>query len=112
MSRKQIAESLGLFTLAPSIKKVQKKDREAQQLATQLMNQNKDFFDGPQVEDTQDLATTQQRKRDLHLQSVDQTKKLFIYQILRRNCMYDENDVYEEIVEAHLRGDTMDDSNA
>lgn len=52
MSRKQIAESLGLFTLAPPIKKVQKKDREAQQLATQLMNQNKDFFDGPQVEDT------------------------------------------------------------
>jgi hypothetical protein len=29
---------------------------------------------------------------------------MFIDQILRRNCMYDEQDVFEDIVEAHLKG--------
>jgi len=48
----------------------------------------------------------EQRKRDKHLQQVDQTKKLFIDQILRRNCLDDEADVFDEIVEATLKGDT------
>jgi len=37
---------------------------------------------------------------------VDQTKKLFINQILRRNCLDDEADVFDEIVQATLKGDT------
>ena len=52
MSRKSIAESLGLFTLAPPIKKVAKNDKEAQQEAAMLFNMNRDFFDGPQIEET------------------------------------------------------------
>ena len=79
MSRKSIAESLGLFTLAPPIKKVAKKDKEAQQEAAMLFNMNRDFFDGPQIEETpQQEEFCEQKKREKHLQQVDSTKKMFI----------------------------------
>lgn len=47
MSRKAIAETLGLFTLAPPIVKVSKKDKDAKQAEAQLLNANRDFFEGP-----------------------------------------------------------------
>ena len=57
MSRKAIAETLGLFTLPPPVAKLSRKDKEAKQAESQLLSANRDFFEGPQVEDAVDKAT-------------------------------------------------------
>ena len=77
------------------------------------MTQNRDLFDGAQASTDADVdmpttAAEEQRRREKHLQQVDSTKKLFIDQILRRNCLFDEPDIFNEIIEANLRGESLE----
>jgi len=51
MSRKAIAESLGLFTMPPPLLKATRKDKDAKQAENALLNANRDFFEGPEVDD-------------------------------------------------------------
>ena len=56
MSRKAIAETLGLFTLPPQLLKATRKDKEAKLADAALLNANRDFFEGPEVDDGVDKA--------------------------------------------------------
>lgn len=51
------------------------------------------------------LVTDEGKKREKQLLQMDHTKKLFIDNILRRSCTIGDNDIYDEIVEAFMRGE-------
>ena len=114
---------LGLFTVPPEAKI---KGRDERQLENQLLSAHKDFFLGkPSSEDVQmkdasaDIFVDRKeakKQRDLqrqairrerHLQMMDNTKKMYIDQILQRNAMCDNSELYNDLIQSEIYGDSF-----
>lgn len=95
---KEILKSLGLFTLPPAPRKKEKEEKQTDQM---LLTNFKDFFKGPAAQDTEmaeNETTRQQKKREKHLMQMDNTKRMYIDQILRKSHFCDDFDYFAEVI--------------
>lgn len=107
-----IVEQLGLFKM-PRVMASMDKDREERALENQLINTAKGFFKsgaaGKDDEEGKDhidkTALAVQKRREKHLMQLDDTKRMYMDQILRKTQYYDDFDYFTEILGVPLEAD-------
>ena len=115
MVDRSIVQSLGLFNL-PKNHVRNNREREEKTQDCQLLNAHKDFFKGggPDEEekqiDKESLAI--RKKREKHLMQLDDTKRMYIDQILRKTAYADDFDFFAEITGVPLEADDADGNHA
>lgn len=113
-AQKHLVEQLGLFKMPREIRTLNK-DQEERSLDRQLVNTAKGFFtsgrkpaaDGEEDKDAgiDKAALAVQKKREKHLMQLDDTKRMYMEQILRKTQYYDDFDYFTEIVGVPLEAD-------
>ena len=94
---KSIVQMLGLFNVPPQLRK---KVTEDKAVDNQLLNSHKDFFaaDQPEEESKEAKEADKINKlREKHLIQMDNTKKMYIDQILRKTTYFDDFDYFSEV---------------
>ena len=113
MTSKHLVEQLGLFKMPREIRTLDK-DREDKSLDSRLCNTAKGFFNSgksAEGEESKDgagvdkAALAVQKKREKHLMQLDDTKRMYMEQILRKTQYFDDFDYFTEIVGIPLEAD-------
>ena len=115
MVDRSIVQSLGLFNLPTNMVRNNRERAEKAQ-DNQLMNTHKDFFKGgaPEEEEKEidKEALAVKKRREKHLMQLDDTKRMYIDQILRKTAYADDFDFFAEIVGVPLDAEDGDGNQA
>ena len=106
---RHLVETLGLFKLPREIRNLDK-DREEKALENQLVSTAKGFFasksgEGEEGKGVDREALAVQKKREKHLMQLDDTKRMYMEQILRKTQYHDDFDYFTEIVGVPIEAD-------
>ena len=100
MVDRSIVQSLGLFNLPKNMVR-NNREREEKVQDSQLLNTHKDFFSSEGQEEVKGIdkeSLAIKKKREKHLMQLDDTKRMYIDQILRKTAYADDFDFFAEIV--------------